>query len=70
MTTKLFDLVWILEATLNMEPDIESILQIVIKSKCFHVDEFPRPSEAQKAPTKPYTEAIPSLDIDGETQDD
>ena len=70
MTTKLVDLVWILEATLNIEPDIESILQAVIKSECFHVNELPKPSEAQKTHPKPSsTEAIPSLYLDGETQD-
>ena len=69
MTTTLISLVWILEATINMEPDIENILQAVIKSECFHADELPKPSKSQKDPPKPSTEAIPSLDLDGRTQD-
>ena len=68
MTTTLISLVWILEATINMEPDLEGILQSVIKSECFRASELPKPSEAQKAPPKHSIEAIPSLNIDGETQ--
>ena len=68
MTKTLISLVWILEATINIEPDLEGILQSVIKSECFRASELPKPSEAQKAPPKPSIEAIPSLDLDGETQ--
>ena len=70
MTTTLISLVWILEATLNMEPELESILQAVIKSKCFRADDLPIPSEAQKKPPKSVANPIPILDIDGEIQSD
>ena len=70
MTIKLINLVWILEATLGMEPDLESILQAVIKSECFHTRELPKPSESQKAAPKPHGKTTPGLDFDGETQGD
>ena len=70
MTTTLINLIWILEATLNMEPDLEIILQSVIKSECFHADELPKPSETQKKPPKPPAKPIPILDLDGEIQND
>ena len=52
MTTKLITLIWILEATLCMETDLENILQTVIKSECFNIDELPKPSPSQSKPPK------------------
>ena len=69
MTTTLISLVWILEATINMEPDLENILQAVIKSECFHADELPKPSEAQKKLPEPPVGVISGLDFGRETQD-
>ena len=69
MTTTLISLVWILETTLGMEPELESILQTVIKSECFHADELPKPPKVQKKPPRPPAGVISSLDFDGETQD-
>ena len=70
MTIKLINLVWILEATIIMEPDLESVLQAVIKSECFHAREFPKPSEKQKSAPKPSGKVIPGLDFDGEMRGD
>ena len=56
-TAKLINLIWILEATLSMELDLDNILQTVIKSECFTIKELPKPSDMQKKPPKPTTEA-------------
>ena len=52
MTTTLINLIWILEATLDMEQDLESTLQSVIESECFNTSELPKPCESQKKPPK------------------
>ena len=52
MTKNLRELIWILEETINMEPDLEGTLQAVVKSKCFNADELPEPSEEQQKPPK------------------
>lgn len=53
MNKNLHELIWILEATLNMEPDLENILQSVVESECFNANELPKPLESQKKPPKP-----------------
>ena len=53
MTKNLRELIWILEETINMEPDLEITLRAVVKSKCFNADELPEPSEEQQKPPKP-----------------
>ena len=52
MNKNLHELIWILEATLNMEPDLENLLQNIIKSECFNTSELPEPYELQKKSPK------------------
>ena len=61
MNKNLRELIWILEETLNMEPDLESILRAVIKSECFSASELPKPSKAQKKPPRPSPSQSPLL---------
>ena len=76
MNKNLRELIWILEETLNMEPDLENILRAVIKSECFSASELPKPSKAQKKPPRPSPSQSPLLnkcyasDEDGEDGED
>ena len=54
MTDELLELLWVLEATLAMEPDLSAALESVVSGPCFKADELPQPNEDQrKAPKSP-----------------
>ena len=53
MTEELLELLWVLEATLDMEPELESVLDRVVASPCFGASELPAPSEEQRKPPAP-----------------
>lgn len=51
MSDELLELLWVLEATLAMEPELEKALDEVVAGPCFTASELPQPTlEARKAP--------------------
>jgi hypothetical protein len=51
MSDELLDLLWVLESTIAMEPELKSILDNVVAGPCFTVAELPTPKpEERKAP--------------------
>lgn len=51
MSDELLELLWVLEATLSMEPELEKVLDKVIASHCFTAAELPTPKpEERRAP--------------------
>ena len=51
MTDELLELLWVLEATLAMEPELESALDKVVAGPCFAAADLPKPKpEQRKAP--------------------
>jgi hypothetical protein len=51
MTEDFLELLWVLEATLAMEPGLSGVLDKVVGGECFKVSELPTPSaEERKAP--------------------
>ena len=53
MTEELLELLWVLEATLEMEPELASVLDRVVAGPCFGASELPAPAEEQRRPPKP-----------------
>jgi len=43
----------VLEATLDMEPELTDILDRVVGGECFSSDELPEPTKAEKEAPKP-----------------
>ncbi|MDE0705325.1 MAG: N-6 DNA methylase [Rhodospirillaceae bacterium] len=52
MTEELLELLWVLEETLAMEPDLEGILDRVVAGPCFKVSELPQPTPEQRRPPR------------------
>ncbi|MXW19732.1 MAG: N-6 DNA methylase [Gammaproteobacteria bacterium] len=51
MSEEFQELLWVLEATLAMEPELERVLDDVVASPCFNSSELPQPEpEQRKAP--------------------
>lgn len=51
MTDEFLELLWVLEATLAMEPELSAILDKIVAGPCFKAAELPSPAEAErKAP--------------------
>ena len=53
MSDEFLELLWVLEATLAMEPDLEKVLDRVVTGPCFAAADLPAPTpEQRKAPGK------------------
>ena len=53
MSDEFLELLWVLEATLDMEPELEKLLDQVVAGPCFTADELPTPTEAERKPPRP-----------------
>ena len=53
MSDEFLELLWVLEATLGMEPELQKILGEVVAGPCFTADELPQPSDKERQPPKP-----------------
>ena len=60
MSEELLELLWVLEATLAMEPDLESALDRVVAGPCFSASDLPQPSPEQRQAPR-LTQAAGSL---------
>lgn len=63
MTDEFLEMLWVLEATLAMEPELIAALDAVLAGECFKAEDLPRPTEDErKAPgARPETGALLSL---------
>ncbi|MGH2582215.1 MAG: type ISP restriction/modification enzyme, partial [Anaerolineales bacterium] len=52
MTDELLELIWVLEATLAMEPELSAALDAVVGSKCFGTSELPSSVAAERKPSR------------------
>lgn len=50
MTDEFLELLWVLEATLAMEPDLADVLDRIVAGPCFTTDELPKPSDGERKP--------------------
>jgi len=56
MSDQFLELLWVLEATLAMEPELEAMLDRVVAGPCFTDAELPVPTDAERAPPQPDAE--------------
>jgi len=58
LTDELLELLWVLEHTLAMEPELEALLDEVVRGPCFTSEELPKPTaEERRAPPRADTAA-------------
>jgi hypothetical protein len=50
MSDEFLELLWVLEATLEMEPDLAAALDKVVAGPCFRAEELPSPSDDERKP--------------------
>jgi hypothetical protein len=65
LTDEFLELLWVLEATLAMEPDLSTVLDAVVASPCFTASELPQPSETERKPPKAKDEEGGLLEMMG-----
>ena len=70
MSDEFLELLWVLEATLDMEPELAAALDAVVASPCFKTDELPQPSDEERKPPKPAGDAGDLLALMGVDDDD
>ncbi|MBA2712331.1 MAG: hypothetical protein H0U55_02095 [Rubrobacteraceae bacterium] len=52
MTRELLELLWVLEATVEREPEFAELLTEIVASEVFNADELPQPTEDERKPPK------------------
>lgn len=52
MTRELLELLWVLEATVEREPELAELLAEITSSEVFTADELPEPTEGERKPPK------------------
>ncbi len=57
MTRELLQLLWILEATVDKEPELAALLEEIVASEVFTAEELPEPTDEERRPPKQETEA-------------
>ena len=50
MSDEFLELLWVLEATLTMEPELEKVLDKVVAGPCFTAAELPQPKAEERKP--------------------
>ncbi len=63
MTDEFLELLWVLEETLNMEPQLSKVLDAVVAGECFKADELPTPTEEERKPPKAKPKAGDQADM-------
>lgn len=58
MTMELLELLWVLEATVEKEPELAAFLQTIINSPTFEAAELPHPTDTERKPPEKPTEPI------------
>jgi hypothetical protein len=52
LTDELLELLWVLEATIAMEPELSAMLDAVVAGPCFRADELPMPTDDERRPPR------------------
>ena len=65
-TSEFLELLWVLEATVDTYPALESLLGRIVAGPCFKAVDLPTPTEAERAaPSEPEApEALPTLGLE------
>ncbi|MDP1671477.1 MAG: hypothetical protein Q8L63_05255, partial [Alphaproteobacteria bacterium] len=63
MTDEFLELLWVLEATLAMEPELSATLDKIVAGPCFKAAELPTPAEAERKAPVAASDAGSLLDI-------
>ena len=69
MTDEFLELLWVLEATLAMEPSLSAALDAIVAGPCFTKAELPMPTDAERKPPKSKTEKGDLLALMGADED-
>ena len=73
MSDELLELLWVVEATLKMEPELEKVLDTVVAGPCFTADELPQPKPEERKPPKAKSAAgglLPMMGVEDNESDE
>ena len=69
MTDELLELLWVLEATLAMEPKLSATLDKIVAGQCFAASELPMATAAERLPPVPLSETGELLEMMEESEE-
>ena len=58
MTMELLELLWVLEATIEKEPELAAFLQTIVESPTFEAAKLPQPTDAERKPPEKPAEPV------------
>ncbi len=63
LTDELLELLWVLEATLAMEPELAGVLAGIVRGDCYMACELPTPMDSERHPPRPKKNAKDQKDL-------
>jgi len=63
---ELCELLWVIESTLSLIPNLDDLLDEIVESPVFSADELPEPSEEEREAPKPMAEETTQLSLDAD----
>lgn len=64
MTQELLEVLWVLEATINLFPDLREFLNSVTQSPTFNVEELPGPGLEERQPPEEEEDESPQISLE------
>lgn len=67
MSEEFLELLWVLEATLAMEQELEHVLDAATSGPCFRANELPQPKPEEQRSPKPASKRGNQMELIGES---
>jgi hypothetical protein len=64
MSQELLEILWVLEATINLFPELRELFNSVIQSPTFTAEELPEPSPEERRPPEEEDDEPPQMPLD------
>jgi len=68
MTTELLEMLWVLEATVDMQPQLKEVFDAVLAGQTFRASELPQPTAAERQPPGEVEPAAVQVEIEATVQ--
>lgn len=68
--SELLDLLWVLDATVDLYPDLSSLFDEILKSQLFLASDFPQPTNLERSATSAVQGQLPLLEPQDDEQDE
>ena len=67
---ELLDLLWVLDATIDLYPELSNLFDEVIQSQLFLASDFPKPTDIERSAISTVQGQLPLLELEEEIEEE